>query len=363
MRPSLLPIALLLASPLLSAPTPVEGPPTVPSFWRYVHPKAKMLVGIDFGRIWRSQAGQRIRRGLEEAGMRKISAESGFGFMPDIDRVLLSTTGETPKKGQQPPVVLAIQGKYESAAVRRDLAKKGAVRYSYKGAEIYRRPATKGGSSNNMVLALVNPQTMLMGDGPSIKAAIDLHGAADPSAHDNTLMRRATELDGLYDIWLASEVSPEAVAEGAVGSGKLQGPAAIFAATEAFEGGLSFAKGLAIDFAFRNSSDADAEKMAAAMSLLLQMAASGSNHPEAAEFLKKVEIKAAGERVHLALAWDEQQVAAGLNLLESRIAGNRKPVATPTTAHSRPVAELAKPAPATIRIFNLDGGTREVPLR
>ncbi len=330
-----------------------------------------MLVGIDLGRVWRSTPGQRIRRALEQAGMKKMSIDSGFGFISDVERVLVSTPGESKgkAKSKQPPVVIAIQGKYDAVALRKDLLKKGAARFSYRGAEIFRR-----GSRNDMVVALLNSQTMLMGDGPSIKAAMDLHGSAKPSDYDNALMRRAVELDGLYDVWFASEVSPMAVAEGALGN---KGPAALFAGTDAFEGGVSFAKGLAVDFAFRNKTAADAEKMAAALNMMVQLGAASSKDAEMDGFLEKLAIRAADVNVHLTVAWDEKQVAAGLDMAESRVRGGpmaavrrdgQEPGTSVAKGELRPrgmvlYSPLPSPAPMTIRIFNAEGGPREVPLR
>ena len=87
-------------------------------------------------------------------------------------------------------------------------------------------------------MALVGPQTIVVGDPASVKAALDHHSAADVSASANPLYQRAVELAGVHDVWFTSEVSPSSLSEG--------NPAmAMFAEVQGFEGGLSFRSGLA----------------------------------------------------------------------------------------------------------------------
>ncbi len=348
------------------------NPPSMPSFWRYAHPGAKMYMGVDLTRIFSSPAGKAIQKEMDRAGFKKVAADQGMGFFPSVDRVLISTTGESVAaagKGnaakKQPPVVIAVQGKFDTAALRKDMLEKGAARFAYKSAEIFRR-----GKTNDMLVALVSSQVMLLGDGPSLKLAIDHHDSADPGATATTLMNRAVELDGLYDLWFASEVSPSDVAEGAAGAA---GPAQMFKDTEGFEGGISFKKGLGLDFAFHNKTGESASAMATALNLMAKLGQPDKDKdPEAAEMFDRLKIAANGSDVMVSLAFEEKDVLAAIDKIKSSAGpGSKRSTPTPVTLAkgapapqpaSEPVviAPAAKPAPLKIRILNLEEGPREI---
>ncbi len=334
---------------------------SVPTFWRYAHPEAKMLAGVDLSRISASAVGQRIKREIAQTGIKKMAADNGMGFFQNVDRVLISSTGEpgdSPKK--QPPTVVAIQGKFDMNAFRREMTRKGAAKFNYKTAEIYRR-----GNTNDMVVAVVGPAVMLLGDGPSLKLAIDNHAEADPELAGTSLMRRAVELDQLYDVWFASEVSPASAAE-AAGAG---GPGKLFEETEGFEGGLSFKKGLGLDFALHNKSAEAAAKLATAMRLMLDLAP--TKDPETDALMKKITIASDGQDVHLSFAYEEKEIMAGIDsIMNARMgrapsakAAARKGQQPVMTAAAAPAPPPPPPPPLVVKILNAEGGTREVLLQ
>ncbi|MBM3734526.1 MAG: hypothetical protein FJW39_01965 [Acidobacteria bacterium] len=331
----------------------------VPSFWKYVHPKAKVLVGLDLTRIWRSPAGQRLQKEMDRIGVKKIAADQGMGFFPNIDRVLLSSPGDGSKgkKAAQPPGVMAMQGRFDMAAMRRDFLKKGASRVSYKGAEIFRK-----GASGDIVAALVSQNIMLLGDGPSVRLAMDHREVADSSALRTPLVSRAAELDALYDFWLASEVSPGGIASGT----ELPGPAKMFEAIEGFEGGVSFQKGLQVAFGFHNKDSEAASQMASALNAMLQLAAlGGDKDPDAADMLKRTAVELHDSDVIVSLNYTEPEFLAMLDKVQVRM-GGKEPGTRAAAPAGSPAAAPVPPPPAppkTIRIMNLDGGTREIPFR
>lgn len=331
---------------------------SVPTFWRYAHPEAKMLVGVDVNRITGSAVGQRFKREITQMGFKKMASDNGMGFFQDVDRVLVSSTGEPSdlqQKKQQPPTVIAIQGKFDLNAFRREMARKKAAKFTYKSAEIYRR-----GNTNDMVVAVVSPTVMLLGDGPSLKLAIDNHADADPDLAGTSLMRRAVELDQLYDVWFASEVSPASAAE-AAGAG---GPGKLLEETESFEGGVSFKKGLGLDFALHNKSSEAAAKLAAAMRLMMDLAP--AKDPETAALLKKVVVSSDGQDVHLSFAFEEKEIMAGIDSVMNARMGKPSVAGSARTQQTQPVAMAAPPPPPppmVVKILNAEGGPREVQLR
>lgn len=337
---------------------------SVPTFWRYAHPEAKMYIGIDIGRISSSAVGQRIKQEMTRMGVKKMASDNGMGFFQDIDRVLVSTTGEvTDAKKKQPPSVVAIQGKFDLNAFRRDMARKKAARFTYKNAEIYRR-----GNTNDMVVAIVSTNVMLLGDGPSLKLAIDNHSGTDEDFIHASLVRRAVELDQLYDVWFASEVSPASAAKAAGAAG----PSKLFEETESFEGGISFRKGLGLDFALHNKTAEAAGKLATAMRLLMDLA--DAKEAETKALIEKVVVSADGQDVHLSLAWEEKEIMAGIDSVlkggfaavkgkSPSVAGKAAPAPEAMTAAATPPAPAEPQRPMVVRIINADGGPREVVLR
>ena len=53
-----------LSVPLFAA----SGSTSMPSFWRYAHPDAKALIGVEWNRILHSSVGTEIRQKLHEGG-------------------------------------------------------------------------------------------------------------------------------------------------------------------------------------------------------------------------------------------------------------------------------------------------------
>jgi hypothetical protein len=340
---------------------------SVPTFWRYAHPDARMLVGVDVGRIASSAVGQRVKREIAQIGIKAAISGSGFGFLQDIQRVLISSTGELTdsKPGKQPPAVIAIQGKFDVTALRAEMTRKKAAKFVYKNAEIFRR-----GSNNDMVVAVVSGNVLLVGDGPSLKLAIDNHAEADPEFIESSLVRRAVELDGLYEVWFASEVSPVTVAESA---GAPTGRMKFFADTNGFEGGISFRKGLGLELAIHNNNEEAAAKLASAMRLAMDLVP--ADDKQSADLLRKVVVSNDASSVHVSFAYDEKEVMAGIDtVIASRLKGPmltakagqspqsaERPLPRQVALAAEPIAADAKPM--VVRILNADGGTREVVLR
>jgi len=176
---------------------------SMPALWRYAHPDAKALIGIEWRRIVNSPIGQEIRQKLTQSGM---SGLKGMDLIDQIDRVFISSPGNPAGASQdQPPAVIAVQGAFNLDEIRKLAADKMTGSATYHSIEILEQ-RQKG--EDPMALALVDPRTLLLGDGGSVRAAIDHYFAEDPGQAANPLFLRASELAAANDIWVVAAASP-----------------------------------------------------------------------------------------------------------------------------------------------------------
>ena len=340
---------------------------SLPTFWRYSHPDAKALVGIDVKSIGESPFGTRLLKEFAEAGFKAKAQAEGFDFLNETERLLLSSPGTAPGAGKNSaPFVIALQGRFDLPKIRAFVKSKGATRSFYKKVELL--SPEDGAKGQDFVMALVGPQTIVVGDPASVKAALDHHSAADVSASANPLYQRAVELAGIHDVWFTSEVSPSSLSEG--------NPAmAMFAEVQGFEGGLSFRSGLGLEVILNTASSEGAQKLAGGVQALLQMAALGADQEGAggkranpAELLKKLRVGSDATQVKFALSFDQAELDRGIDEMKASF----RTSATQTVAgiQTRPgqTAPAVKPqpeidpaTPLVIKIYNSDGGTREIP--
>jgi hypothetical protein len=167
------------------------------------------------------------------------------------------------------------------------------------------------------------------------------------------------ELDAVHELWFTSEVSPAELSENPAA-------AAMLADVIGFEGGLTFRRGLGIEVHLNTETAESSQKLAMGLQALLQMASMGEQKPGGpADLLKKLTVGADATQVRLALSFDQAELDRGLDELKvsfqkgvtGSIAGARPGSRTPA------VDAPAVPAgPLSIKIYNAEGGTREIPL-
>ena len=83
------------------------------TFWQYAHPNAKALIGIDVQRVRTSQMAAQLRSQFQTVN---LPAVPGLEFLKWVDRVMISSPGvKTPGTTQEPPVLIAVQGRFDPA--------------------------------------------------------------------------------------------------------------------------------------------------------------------------------------------------------------------------------------------------------
>jgi len=381
-RLSRLALALALGAGWLSA-EPQSA--SLPTYWRYSHPEAKVLMGIDVRGILNSPLGQKLFQEMKSMGGSWTSSASAedMELLQGIERVFLSAPAQAGNLSGavQREAVVAIQGTFEPARLRRMLGSRGK-RSSYKGVEMWsesRSPINTSGAQ----LAIVSPHVILLGDSASLRAAIDHHASADPNRAYDPVFLRATEMAPLYELWFVGNIPPKSLAGGDSASA---GPMAAFDTVESFEAGISIKQGMQLQFNLNTPSPAEASKIAQGLAgMMVFAAAAQADTPELGDFLKRVKFGSAGAQVQVSALWSQAELESGMKQMQARVKqalpGSLASVPTrpaasgvsdwnvapsaprPTVANAEPAFTPEPPAPAgplTVKILNAEGGNKEV---
>jgi hypothetical protein len=336
-----------------------------PGLWRFVHPEAKALIGLDWARIRQSQAVTMIREKLLTAGALPIPDIPGMELLNDIDRILISSPGnkeagnKSPDDTEQPPVLIAIHGHFDPAKLRQIFNHFGAKPQAYKSFQVYRPQGTE---SKDMAAVLFDAETLLFGDAPSIFATLDRNQFGPSKAEASSAVARAAQMEANYDFWVIMDAT-EIMSSDRV--------AALFrggewmSETRGFEAGVNLRTGLAADITVRFATDATAKRMTAELSRVMNLAAKdkGTN-AQVQDLAKKLKFSLDGTATKISLRLTQQeleksaQAFAASHKSSPQLSGNAGPKGTLTPALTPiPVA----PKPAVIRIEGLDDGPREIP--
>jgi hypothetical protein len=350
-----------LALTVLLAPAGAMGQ-SDPALWRFVSPNANALIGIDWARIRPLHAGAMIREQWLNAGA--LAAVPGLDLLDDIDRVLISSPGKNSSDDSaEPPILIAIHGRFDAAKVRQVFTHLGATPQAYNSFQVY-RPKAK-----DTAWVLFDAGTILYGDAPSIFAALDRNQFAQappqPTPASGSILARAAEMDTRYELWAIMDATEmmssdriAALFRGGEWASEAQG----------LEAGFDLRAGLAADITVHFSSDAVAKRVTAELTRVVNLAAKDkSAGAQAQNIAKKMKLNVDGSAAKVSLRLTEQELeqsalafAASQKAVEEDAALNEK-----SNANAAPVAAaVTTPStPAVIRIEGLDEGTREIPYR
>jgi len=340
---------------------------SLPTYWRYAHPNAKVLLGLDLAAIGRSPVGQRVKKEFQEAGFQASLTGQGMDFLWSADQILLSAPvmpeAEKLKKGDS-PTVITLQGKFDLAAIRKSVSARGAQKSGYKGVEMLVADKESGG----MAMALVSPQVLVLGDRTSVRAAIDNHASASPSASLSALFQRASELALANDIWVVTDTMDMARKPAGAGRDLMDG-------VESIEGGISLRSGLGLDLRLNAKSSEEAVTMGQSLQGLAQVFTLGaSKDAEVAKMANKLQVGIADTQVRMAVNFTKQELDRGITQMKAGFqrqmsegvaaAVNVRPTVKGQSSWTLDNPELnpepAADKPFVVKIFNADGGTKEV---
>jgi hypothetical protein len=301
-----------------------------PSALLLTHPDAKALIGIDIRSLRKSSVAQAFGGDLKQTGFGMFHFP-GVELLDDVDQVLVSSPGAKEGKKENPPFLLIATGHFAPEHLRPLLQ---GEHQTYHDTEIYT-------FSDNMDLALLDENTIILGDVPSLKGALDRRGAKDPS----TLVTRGAAMSSSYDAWLIATISPSAFQPAEVGLAKL------FQDIGGIDAGVSLRDGLDLDIGLLTSTPKAAQEIEKLLSDGLQAALTSKlDEKQAIEVARNLQVSADGNKMHLLFKLSKEE-------LETQIQMARQARAT---TNSR-IAVPADPGPKKIRIFGLDDGVHEIP--
>lgn len=260
-------------------------------------PEAKVFVGINFAGISTSPFGQMVLA-QSEAGSAQIQAlkqTMGFDPLKDMREILIASTGEA----KDSRGLLLLRGTFPKIEVLATAA--GAPIQSYKGVPVLSMKQ----QASLIMLALLAPSTIAVGDQQTVQAAIDRHGVN--TGLDSRLVARVQEMSRQYDFWLVGKVPegalPAASAPGQQFGGLLQGD--IAKSVVEFGGGVKLGPELTIVGEAVTKTEKDATALADVLKFFIGMAQmSAQKDPKSANsmaFLQKLNLTAEGNVAKISL--------------------------------------------------------------
>jgi len=298
-------------------------------------------MGIEWRKLLDSASGSLVQKQLDHPALAAIPGLSVLGKLlrEDVDSLILaSRTPAVKQPGRQSPMLVVVKGRFDPRAVRSWLRGKGEI---YRNVEVL---APAGSQSPTARMALLDPSTLLFGDRREVLAALDRR-AVPSKGRAGPLAQRATELAARYDFWMAANAPTTGFPAGA------QGPEAqMLSQVRSFDMGMSFSSGVDIEASLQARSPEAARELATAVQSLIAMSSleKGAS-PEAAEILRKMQVKETASGVSIALSLTEAEVARSLERAQA-----------PTTVKSQP-APPPPQGPRKIRIIGMEGGPVEIP--
>ena len=294
--------------------------------WRFVHPDAKALVGIDWRQVQKSEVGRWFQQ-------RWISGMSmpGPEFLDNVEQVLISSPG--PPLGNpngEPSLLVAIRGTFALDQVKSALLRQGNTPQMFGAVPVYRSR-----DNSEPAFALLDAATILIGDPHALYSTIERSRLAEAQDTDQFLARART-LATRYDCWALMKDN------GAMHNflfASLAGRT-LTPDSQGFEAGISVRDGLAMDIVLSVRGERAAHSLHANLVRLVSLAGrQQSDNPGFSSLLGGLKISSDRSNVFLSLRMTNAEVQRSLSL--------------PSRA----------PAKQTIRIEGLDEGTREVPFK
>ena len=381
---------LFILAPAILPPAILQGAAvsiSEPAYWRYAHSDAKVLAGVEWKRMAQTPAGVAMRAMANSADIPGLSI---VDLLDRVDRVLISSPGgANAKLNRQAPMLIVATGRFDLQRFRELALREKATIKPYKNADLIYPP---GYQPPDSVVAMVDSQTILIGEKPVVTAAIDraktMSGALSSF---NRLFARASLSAGQHDLWMISSVGPSEIYSGA-------GPqAAMLTGLLGADLGVDFYDGLRLGFRLATKSVESAEGIAGAIRTMFALAATQSNTPESLvdgemrELLSSMDIRTESSDVKISLKMDNARLQRTIQ--QARMATTKPkppidlggfqpppsqirqasrqtsmrlfvPVDVSALAHPAPIQEWAPPPTLkkmVIRIEGLDEGTREIP--
>ena len=317
--------------------------------WRWVHPEAKVILGVDWKRAKESPAGMLFQKQVRESDA-KSSLAKGIPFLGTVDQILFSSPGGMDGRGKDSRLVIALDGQIDRELMKRNMVD-GTVVERFSGVDLLIPPPGKG---ENMIAAVIDERTALLGDRPSIERVLD--GKAPFG--DADLRSRGEKMAAGNEIWIVSAAPPlKSAPNGIPMPGNLD-------SIKSLDLGISLKSGFGLNASMKM---ADAEK-ARGFAMGVQMLASVmmSNEkapPEIAGIARSLQVAQDGGQVTLNVSIPLEVLEKGLLRAKSGFEEmGRKTIEGMLSGETPKPAKPAPPERGTIRIYGMEGGVKEIPI-
>ena len=320
--------------------------------WRFIHPDAKVFIGVKVQRLLQSPIAAQIGNELQGVNLPEVSGIPGRELFREVDELFLSSPGPAPDAAPdaQPPLLIRVTGHFEMPKVEAFLRQSGAHLQLYLKHRVYRHRG-----DGDMAATLLDSHTLLIGDAPSLFAALErLDWSADATPR-NPLLARAIELDATSDVWMVSDSEPSSFSQ------LSQFP--LLDGIRGMELAANVNEGLAFQLALNTDSPDAAARLALALNQLLAMAMKGHfSSPDVAAAVKNLHFAVDEASVRLKVTIGPEEMKKAIASLHREIEKQAQVAALRHTAPSAaPAQPAAPPERQYIRIDGLDGGPREIP--
>ena len=323
--------------------------------WQFAPPDAKVFIGIRWNNVAGTEVGRMLRKKLVDAG---FSSFPVFSLLNDIDEAVFVSPGkdEDAPDDKQAPVLIRVSGRFHAAEFERAVEAQGMRGQSYRSRKVFRQK-----KNGNMAAALLDDRDFLVGDAPSVFAALDRLQWPDPAP--NALVDRARRLRDAYDLWALFTVAPSAL------PGRLLPDLPLMDDTHGLELGVSFQTGLDMRLGLDTDSPDSAAKLATELKKVVKLASKDMRqNPDLAAAARKLQIADDDAHVRLTLRIGAGEVERSMAELHRHAPPpalppvQAAPVVAAVARTVEPATPPAPPPPQVIHIEGLDDGPKEVPL-
>jgi hypothetical protein len=171
--------------------------------WRFADPHSNVIGGLNWRAVMESSLGPTIRAGV----LRSPVGASISNTLDTADRAKWSITAAEKDGKSTIEWVLALTGQFDPNTIGAQLADLGYAGRPY-GSTVLFVPTRE--SSRAVQLAMVDPNTLLLGDAEPLRRAMD-RIAERPSLDGNPLFAVAQSLETSNDVWVTGTGSPLAL--------------------------------------------------------------------------------------------------------------------------------------------------------
>jgi hypothetical protein len=343
---------LLLLLPLVAVSQPVRTAKW--TILHLAHPDAKLLLGLDWRRVLESPMGAVVQEQVSKGGHPLL----GFlDSIDNVDRILVSSPGMG-EDGRSPLLVVG-EGRFLLPKIRAMAKADGAVSRKYNDVELLVPPDA---TNADLHFALLDGNTILFGDGFSVKQAIGRWQRAAHEGHErNPVFFRATTLSTMQEIWaVAHDPALSLAALGMNGS-------TLAEQVESVEFGITAGKTLDATVWVKAATEEAGEMLATGLPALLQLAALTYNQqPSLAMVARRLKVVHEQNYVKMGVSIDPGLFARSLDELRASavtttttaVAGPQSAAALPPTPQPQPEQP---PQRRVVRIIGMDEGVKEIP--